>query len=346
MAKASNVSPIDPQRNDPQTPQPSWQPARYRFNLDIQLNPLVGVASGTVKRRVAGGTRLYLDYSGGEVKTTADRISDLEQAIRRAATPGKYRLLLEEFNYERIARNDPDAAANPERTALAAMYERLTTGLDANGSTPKDAERFIRDLAAFAQAIADYDIRRNGNGYYRSPRRDEASFDKDLGGRGFWTGLTGEIITSGDWALLREDGIFTLDARFTIQAKDGALIAALLTGAGDLSRVYDGATGEEAYRKWTSGEAPDQKVLPMSTNLRFYAPGPPGSESVLIAKRYRTATRHYWKYVSLGQGVFVGLGSLSLMSGSSATPAPELGFATGLSLEVHELVAAPSRGNG
>jgi hypothetical protein len=56
------------------------------------------------------------------------------------------------------------------------------------------------------------------------------------------------------------------------------------------------------------------------------------------------ATRNYWKYVSLGQGLFVGKGSIALAPNKDGKPDPETGFARKLQLKIYELLAAPDEG--
>jgi uncharacterized protein DUF3237 len=49
-----------------------------------------------------------------------------------------------------------------------------------------------------------------------------------------WDGLEGQILSGGDFALIRTDGVLALDGRVTIQANDGTLIDAIYRGLVDL----------------------------------------------------------------------------------------------------------------
>jgi hypothetical protein len=83
----------------------------------------------------------------------------------------------------------------------------------------------------------------------------------------YWTGgeVTGPKIHGklrsggGDWMTVRRDGVAYLDARSTIEMRDGALILLMYSGTGDL--------GENGYDKFLRGELPASAKLTTSPRL-------------------------------------------------------------------------------
>jgi hypothetical protein len=307
--------------------------SHYRFTLDVALTSMLGSPSrDKTMRNVPGGRRLYLEYSG---KTTtdpaqkasldADLDAEIAAAIKNAGETAVVRAFLLELK-ERI-REGTDA--KEDCAALTAAEAAL------NAPTGQAVPASIK---AAAVAIGAYDEKENA--YAKSERYPEKPFDAAAGAAGFWTGLAGEVITSGDWALVREDGLLILDSRFTIRARDGALISATLAGSANLASVYGSVKGENPYDKWCNDDLPATRDLPIAVTLRFNAPTFPGNESILAARRYRLATKNYWKYVSLGQALFVGGGHVTLALGSDGKANPETGIATNLKVDVYELVPA------
>jgi len=150
-----------------------------------------------------------------------------------------------------------------------------------------------------------------------------------------WYGLEGTVRTSGDWALLREDGVLMLDSRFTIEATDGSHVCVFLMGRADLARAYE-TDGAAAYDAWVNERPPRHKRIPLSASLRFDVPGAPHEWEDTASKRLRAASQFHWKYTRLGRQCFVGAGEVVLDAGRAA---PDTGFASGLELSVFELGA-------
>lgn len=150
-----------------------------------------------------------------------------------------------------------------------------------------------------------------------------------------WGGLDGKLESSGDWALLRTDGVLTMDARFTIETNDGSLISVLMSAKGDLAGAYQ-LPGPEAYRRWNSGAPPNGlRGIPVTATFRFDVPGSPNEWATIAAKRYQRASQYYWKYVRLARQIFVGAGSIELGHETK----PDVGYARAITLKVYELVA-------
>ena len=142
---------------------------------------------------------------------------------------------------------------------------------------------------------------------------DEDPTVGELGNLMLWPGLEGEINSSGDWALVREDGLLVLESRFTIKpaVEEGAFISVTMTGAGDLRRVFGGGlSGQEAYERWTRS-APDDE-LPITASLHFESPGPARNDGLVPARRYGSGSRNHWRYVRLRRGTFVGRGVITV----------------------------------
>jgi hypothetical protein len=82
------------------------------------------------------------------------------------------------------------------------------------------------------------------------------------GGRFSGERLSGHVLPGGaDWQLLRADGVADLDARYTLQTSDGALIYVR-------NRGYRHGP-EEVMQKLSSGEAVDPSLYYMRTTPRF-----------------------------------------------------------------------------
>jgi hypothetical protein len=282
----------------------------YRFSIDTPLSSLVG-SSPSVRssRRVPGGTRMYLEYAGGRVLNRQNPAirGALVEALREDWALDPRRIL-------RIAqRQDPALARR--------LDQRATAG-----------DRQSEDLGLLLGALAEgLQARVAGAG-------EEDPTLKDLGDLMLWPGTTGEINSSGDWALVREDGLLTLEARFTIQpaGEENTFLSVCMTGAADLRALFaEPLTGEQAYERWTRS-APDRAALPITASLRFEAPGPARNGSLTPARRYGSGSANHWRYVRLRRGTFVGRGAITV---DTANRAPEVDYLRSLQLDVFELAA-------
>ena len=82
------------------------------------------------------------------------------------------------------------------------------------------------------------------------------------GGRFSGERLSGRVLPGGaDWQLIRADGVAELDARYTLETNDGALIYVRNQG-------YRHGP-EEVLKKLSSGEAVDPSLYYMRTTPRF-----------------------------------------------------------------------------
>jgi len=82
------------------------------------------------------------------------------------------------------------------------------------------------------------------------------------GGRFSGERLSGRVLAGGaDWQLIRADGVADLDARYTLETSDGALIYVR-------NRGYRHGS-PEVIRRLASGEAVDPSLYYMRTTPRF-----------------------------------------------------------------------------
>jgi len=173
----------------------------------------------------------------------------------------------------------------------------------------------------------------------------------DPGDPDYWEKLSGTILTSGDWALLRSDGVLALDARMTIEVslpEDGnnkTKLSALFWGVANLALAYPKGprdenpdqerTGEEAYQLWLKGEPPTEAEIPVKLMLRFDAPSP-APISGTIAERYVKASLHADRYSRLGRNLYVGIGRVTLKTNKDLW-SPDTGFAEAVAINVYEV---------
>jgi len=137
-----------------------------------------------------------------------------------------------------------------------------------------------------------------------------------------WHGITGKILTGGDWVLVRKNGVARFDARVTIKTDDDVLIDAVFSGDVDLAaavpslraRARDvGAAVYDAYRNGT----PEVTELPVALSVRFEAAEQPylrpGEDDSWIEKsRYNRQRKNFPKYQRLVRGLFVARGNVTL----------------------------------
>jgi hypothetical protein len=277
----------------------------YRFTIDTPLSSLVG-SSPAVRssRRVPGGTRMYLEYAGGRI------VNRQNPAVRGALT---------EALREDWAR-DPSRVLRIAKWQDPALARRL--GELAAGQT----EALGLALAGLAEGL---------QARVAGPTEDDPAL-KDLGDLALWPGAAGEISASGDWALVREDGVLTMEARFSIApaGEENTFISVYMTGAADLRALFtEPLTGEQAYERWIRS-APDRSSLPVTAQLRFEAPGPARNGSLTPARRFGSGSANHWRYARLRRGTFVGRGAFTL---DTANRAPEVEYLRSLQLDVFEL---------
>ncbi len=110
---------------------------------------------------------------------------------------------------------------------------------------------------------------------------DVLDFTPILGGTVDGPRLRGTVVsTGGDWAILRGDAVFELDARYLIRAEDGALIDIV-------NRGYWRALSPQALERAKAGESLEESEVYFRTSPVFRTDAP----------------EHRW----LAETVFVGL---------------------------------------
>jgi hypothetical protein len=287
----------------------------YRFEITTKLRPLVTSAADPGAAEMPGGRRYYLSYVDGKVASPGldgAAVGKGAQAVLEHAFGKKLASLTEAEAHGLGGCQDPTLRQAIESEIQAARAGDLCASV-------QGLQQFLGRFASAAE------LRRA-----RGPltRRLIEAGDLDVG-------LEGEIITSGDWASLREDGVYCLDSRFTIQAVDGTLISCQLQGRADIRRAMGGGGDLEAYRRWEHGHLEgDRLALPLHAQLRFEVSGDPGEKAEFAAARWLRAGGCFWKYQHLGRGLFLGAGALQLDRRNGQIQA---GYATGLRLSVHEV---------
>ena len=129
-----------------------------------------------------------------------------------------------------------------------------------------------------------------------------------------WFGIDGEILSGGDWTIVRHDGVVRFEGRMTIRSsdEDRALLDTCLTAVVDLRhRAKDSIQdGGSIYRRWRSSGFDKGREVPVVFAMTF--------ESAQHAvpswapKRYARQAEHYWKYARLARGQFVAVGTVAL----------------------------------
>lgn len=250
-------------------------------------------------------------YRFGVAAELTSLVGERSLDLRRREVPGGARLYLGYsdgavgFDADEVARQAHEAASTGGKAALEAAFP------GGGDWDPPTLLARLRDAGTITQ-------------------------QKYVAEHGLWTGLAGKVVSSGDWALLRSDGVLALDARLSIKADDGSLIALALAGLADLTAAYPGETGPQAYRSWLDGNRPTRPAVPLRLSLRFDVPGSPEAVPPPIARRYVHASKFHWRYGRLARGVFVGAGTLSFRPAGQESE-PDTGFASAVSFDVHEV---------
>jgi len=275
----------------------------YRFTLAADLASAVGEKRNDYQtRQVSGGTRLYLQYVNGT-----------------ASVPRKGSSATEFLSG--VMTSSPG-------------LEGQLKGLDGRPDEFYDALSALRD--------------QRSNGRARSEASAPSGLDRALVEQHeVWLGLVGKIASSGDWALVRSDAVMIMDGRFTINTLDGSMISVKMKGVANLRDAYPGKSHAEAYRLWVEGAEDDKnnppaRSIPVAVSFEFDAPGRPGANSEIAAKRYLNASKFYWKYLRLAARQFGGRGTISL---DGTRRIPDAGFARKFSIDVFEILSPPQTGD-
>jgi hypothetical protein len=254
-------------------------------------------------RRVPGGTRLYLRYVGGVSAPAAGKELEFLSGVSLQKSSG---------------RTVADLAANPALPSQAGLEEILARRISGLDTAEERRRASLEWLEEVRDSVTEFEQR------------------SAIGTENVWLGLEGGIRNSGCWTLIREDGVVEMEGRFTIEARDGTLVSVQLRGTADLSAAYGGVPGTEAYAAWSMGAPPKAPAIPFNASVAFEAPSDPGEKAAFMAKRYASASRHYWKYVRLTRQTFVGSGAVTFGSEVGR----DTGFARDIELHFYELLRA------
>jgi hypothetical protein len=151
----------------------------------------------------------------------------------------------------------------------------------------------------------------------------------------FWSGFEGTVLSGGDFALVRLDGVLQLDGRLTLKSREGVLTDATYKGVIDLveaarvaklieehrdrkglSKAIHGleAATFEDYARGKALNAPVQ--LPILLYVAFEAANTPwtnapGEDLSWPQKRYLAHEEDFWRYRLLVRRLFVATGKLT-----------------------------------
>jgi hypothetical protein len=152
----------------------------------------------------------------------------------------------------------------------------------------------------------------------------------------FWEGFEGTLLSGGDFALLRLDGVLQLDGRLTLRSREGVLADATYKGTIDLvesarvaaliaehSPQHKGLTKAihaleastfEDYARGQPLSAPLE--LPLLLYMAFEAANTPwtnapGEDLSWPAKRYLAHEKDFWRYRLLMRRLFIATGKLT-----------------------------------
>lgn len=152
-----------------------------------------------------------------------------------------------------------------------------------------------------------------------------------------WFGIDGAIVSGGDWATVRRDGVAMFDGRITIRSADGFLIDSVMSGVVDLRdrRAQGLDDASKVYNKWLIGQL-DMLTVPVVLALHFEAAD---AGAAWAQSRFKNASAQFWKYERLVRGQFVAVGTLEL-SKSIYSPI------TAVTLDVYEMEGTVAGGGG
>ncbi|HEY0705472.1 MAG TPA: DUF3237 family protein, partial [Polyangia bacterium] len=255
---------------------------------------------------VAGGARLNLTYNRAP------------EAVSTRATD-----FLDDWMIEWLARPGALAALQAVVTAPDwAALEKPLAQLKSGKLSADERAAVARTLLAITQGIRSEGAK---------PATTDALRAGDLALE--WYGVEAEMLSGGDWALVRKDGVAAFQGRFTMRTRDGVLIDCALSAAVDLLATLDKgnkraqvplheADGRFDYAEWRTVA----RKVPATFALQFETPT---RDESWAGDKYRFVNA--WKYARLGRGQFVGVGAFS--TGGSAEKEP----ITGIDLHVYEV---------
>jgi hypothetical protein len=153
--------------------------------------------------------------------------------------------------------------------------------------------------------------------FFNALKTDAAEL-KDARNRGFleWFGIKGTVLSGGDWATVREDGVGIFDGRITIKSDDGFLVDAVITGVVDfrkhsadhLPSPESPEPSYEIFTKWRSGKLTNRNVR-IALPIRFEAAN---YTKNWADQKLKDASKGFWKYERLVRGQFIASGVMDL----------------------------------
>jgi hypothetical protein len=133
-----------------------------------------------------------------------------------------------------------------------------------------------------------------------------------------WYGLDGEVLSGGDWTMVRHDGVVRFEGRMTIRSsdEDRALLDTCLTAVVDLrQRAQDSIQdGGSIYRRWRSSGFGKGREVPVVFAATFESAQQAAPS--WAPKRYARQAEQHWKYARLTRGQFVAVGKVALDTAS------------------------------